>query len=77
MPSASIVEQIVISVLPSTIFIVSKEETFQNFVDKSFENQCMKNPDGTSALTILTEHLHEHSSSDLHKFFKLWSGNDS
>lgn len=58
MESESIVEQIVKSVLSSTKLIVTAAEIVRDLVDKSFDNQRMKNLDGTLTSTILRELSH-------------------
>lgn len=47
MQSESRVEQIFKSGLSSTKFIVPMAESLRNLVDKSFDNECSKNLDGT------------------------------
>lgn len=57
-------------------FVLPIAETFQDQVEKSFENQRLKNLDGPSTLRISTELLHERSSSGLCEWQKLSSGDE-
>lgn len=65
MRSDQIVEQIVKCVLSSTSFLVPGIDIVRKLVDKSFDNQRLKNMDKTLTLKIITE-LWRECSSDRH-----------